>query len=248
MRSPRIPAPTFAEEPRIAWLQRAARACAAASPRRGRQPDLGWGAGRPGCWSPRTSTPCSRSAPTCRLERDGHDLVGPGVGDNAAAVAVTLAVVGDLLGRDDVRPGAVAFTVGEEGSATWRRDGRVRRARSARLRRGRGPHARRRSASMPSAACAHVSRRAAPGGHSWYDRVAPQRDPRLCPPARSGSAVSTRRRPVNVGLVDGRPVGQHDRRPAEMVIERRAIDQRDLDHFSATLEELAVPAASSRSR
>ena len=52
------------------------------------------------------------------IERDENDLVGPGVGDNAAAV---MALVWTLEPMSELPPGlVVAFTVGEEGLGNLR--------------------------------------------------------------------------------------------------------------------------------
>lgn len=49
------------------------------------------------------------------MRREGEDLLGAGVGDNAAAVAVAINVVEEVLKGGSLAAGAVAFTVCEEG-------------------------------------------------------------------------------------------------------------------------------------
>jgi tripeptide aminopeptidase len=88
-----IPAPTFSESARIDWIERRL----SASPGALRRDGVGnllwtWGDGRPELmlaahvdtvFGPETVLSC---------RREGSWLVGPGVGDNAAAIAVAIAV------------------------------------------------------------------------------------------------------------------------------------------------------------
>ncbi len=235
-----IPAPTFAEGERIAWLEQRL----AALPGRRRRDAAGnliweWGEGRPRVLVAAHVDTVFAATTELRFERDGTDLVGPGVGDNAAAVAVAVEVVGDLL-RDGLGgPGAVAFTVGEEGlgnlcGAT---------AACAEL----CPDA---FVALEGHMLDHVyvdavgSLRArvtvtAPGGHSWEDRGALSAIHELFRLAAQLLELGTAAAPVNVGTVEGgRSVNTIADR-AELVVERRAIDQGDLDRFAAALERLA---------
>ncbi|OJU84681.1 MAG: hypothetical protein BGO11_14625 [Solirubrobacterales bacterium 70-9] len=235
-----VPAPTFAEEARIAWLE----ARLAELPGRRRRDAAGnliweWGEGRPRVLLAAHVDTVFPADTELRFERDGSDLVGPGVGDNAAAVAVAIDVVGDLLREALGGPGAVAFTVGEEGlgnlcGAT---------AACAELR--------------PEAFIAlegHMLDRVyvdsvgslraritvtAPGGHSWEDRGAPSAIHEIFRLAAGLLELGTEAAPVNVGTVaGGRSVNTIADR-AELVVERRAIDQAELDAFAAALEALA---------
>lgn len=238
-----IPAPTFAEGERIAWLERRLTGL----PGRRRRDGVGnliweWEEGRPRVLLAAHVDTVFPADTQLRFERDGSDLVGPGVGDNAAAVAVAVEVVGDLLRAGPLAAGAVAFTVGEEGL------GNLHGA---------------------SAACAelrpeffvaleghmldHVyvdavgSLRArltvtAPGGHSWEDRGAPSAIHEIFRLASQLLDHGTVAAPVNVGTVAGgrsvNTIADH----AELVIERRAVDHAELDRFAAALDQLA-PAA-----
>ena len=116
-----IPSPTFAEEPRLEWLvERLGDA-----PGECHRDAVGnliwsWGSERPRLLVTAhvdtvfpTTTPLS-------VERNGDWLVGPGVGDNAAAIAVTVRVVEHLLHTRNLRAAAVAFTVCEEGLGNLR--------------------------------------------------------------------------------------------------------------------------------
>lgn len=236
-----IPAPTFAEGERIAWLERRL----AELPGRRHRDAVGnliweWGEGRPRVLVAAHVDTVFPAGTELRFERDGSRLVGPGVGDNAAAVAVVVEVVRELLRAGDPAPGAVAFTVGEEGL------GNLRGA---------------------SAACAELAPEAfvaveghmldevvvdavgslrarvevtAAGGHSWTDRGSPSAIHELVRLAATLIALGTPEAPVNIGtLAGGRSVNSIADR-AEMVVERRAIDQAELDRFAAALDDLAA--------
>jgi acetylornithine deacetylase/succinyl-diaminopimelate desuccinylase-like protein len=171
------------------------------------------------------------SAP--EITRDADDLVGPGIGDNAAAVIALVSVLESLGG---LPPGvAIAFTVGEEGL------GNLRGARHAceRLRptwalavEGHG---------LDSVVTNHVGSVRArievngPGGHSWWDRGIPSAIHALAelaaPLARAGA---------NIGAIAGGGAVNAIAAHADMLVELRSLEQDDLTAFSSELEALTV--------
>ncbi len=234
-----IPSPTFAEEPRLEWLVERLRD----APGECHRDAVGnliwsWGSERPRLLVTAhvdtvfpTTTPLS-------VERNGDWLVGPGVGDNAAAIAVTVRVVEHLLHTRNLRAAAVAFTVCEEGL------GNLRGARQAC------------SDLEPEAVIAveghgldvivcdaHGSVRArltidGPGGHAWTDRARPSAVHEL---VQLGSALIAHGKvdaPVNIGLITGglsiNGIAEH----AELLVEKRSSDPAELASFVSLLNEL----------
>lgn len=117
----RIPAPTFAEEARLAWVEeRLSRLPGAAERDRAGNVVWRWGAGAPRLLVLAHVDTVFPAGTELGARRDGDALVGPGVGDNAAAVVVAIEVTGRLLREQALAPGAVAFTVGEEGLGNLR--------------------------------------------------------------------------------------------------------------------------------
>jgi acetylornithine deacetylase/succinyl-diaminopimelate desuccinylase-like protein len=169
------------------------------------------------------------------MKRDGDDLVGPGVGDNASAV---MALIWALEAMP-VTPArlAVAFTVGEEGLGNLRG----------------GLHACR--ALRPDAAIAveghgldevtteHVGSVRArvtvsgPGGHSWWDRRTPSAIHALVRIADQLAGDG-----ANVGKISGGEAVNAIAGHAEMLVERRSLEQPELEAFEARFGALAVPA------
>ena len=113
-----IAAPTFAERPRIDWLEQRLAARPAPLPRRRRESDLDLGEGRPRLLVAAHVDTVFPAETVLRFERDDSWLVGPGIGDNAAAVVVALHVVGELLERQEVAPGASCSPSARRASAT----------------------------------------------------------------------------------------------------------------------------------
>ena len=132
-------------------------------------------------------------------------------------------------------PGAVAFTVGEEGLGNLRGvHGGLRRARAGRGRRGRGPRPRARDRRCgrepPRPRARHRARRPLVG----RSRAA-ERDPRAA--RRSGRRLRANPRadvPVNVGLVSGGRSVNTIAGEAELAVEARALDERALERFART--------------
>ena len=225
-----VPAPTFAEEARVEWLER--RLAAAAGERhRDAAGNLlwTWGGGRPRLLLAVHVDTVFGAETALAVRRERNRLIGPGIGDNAAAVAVAVHVVEGLLASGQaLAPGAVAFTVGEEGL------GNLRGARSAceELR--------------PDAVIAvegHMlgsvlvdavgSLRArvtvrGPGGHSWADRGRPSAIHALVGLAAEIARAGTEEAPVNIGMISGgRSVNS-------------IADEAELEAFSTSLAALTV--------
>ncbi|MFN8217881.1 MAG: M20/M25/M40 family metallo-hydrolase [Solirubrobacterales bacterium] len=236
-----IPAPTMAEEARAEWL--AARL--EGLPGRRRRDAVGnliweWGEGRPRVLLAAHLDTVFPAETPLEFRRDGDDLIGPGVGDNAAAVAVAVEVVAELLEERALAPGAVAFTVGEEGLGNLR--GALHACREL------APEAfvaleGHMLETVVVDAVGSVRARvsvSAPGGHSWSDRGQPSAIHELVAVASALLAMSAAEAPVNVGTISGgRSVNTLADR-AELVVECRSISQRALDRFEAELAELAV--------
>jgi acetylornithine deacetylase/succinyl-diaminopimelate desuccinylase-like protein len=236
-----IPAPTFAEEARLAWLEARTAGLPGSRSRDGAGNLVWrWGDGRPGLLLLAHVDTVFAAGTDLAVRVDGGDLVGPGVGDNAAAVTVAVEVVGRLLERHELAPGAVAFTVGEEGL------GNLRGATAACLElepelvialEGHGlEHV---LVDAIGSVRARVEVRG-PGGHSWVDRGAASAIHALVPLAERLLELATPETPVNVGLVSGgRSVNAIADR-AELVVEMRSLEPGPLDSFADALRDLAV--------
>jgi len=173
------------------------------------------------------------------IQRDGW-LCGPGIGDNAIAVATAVAVIERALAGPGEKPLAVVFTVGEEGL------GGLRGAR----------HACRELA--PEAVLAlegHGSDRVftdavgslrvrltvtGPGGHSWWDRGRASAVHELVRLLTGMIASVPAPLSVNVGLVDGGTGVNAIAARASATVEWRATDQAALDRQEAALAELTT--------
>jgi acetylornithine deacetylase/succinyl-diaminopimelate desuccinylase-like protein len=158
-------------------------------------------------------------------------LVGPGVGDNAAAV---MTVVWALSALDSVPAGlAVAFTVGEEGLGNLR--GALNACRSLQPAMAialEGHHLDEIVTDHVGSTRARVSV-SGPGGHSWADRGTPSAIHALLP-IGTGLAASG----ANIGTISGGSAVNAIAAAAELLVERRSIDQSELDAFEAEVHEL----------
>ncbi len=229
-----IPAPTGGEDARLHWLE--ARLAGRSGTRsRDGAGNLIWRAGGGPVQlllMAHVDTVFPASTPL-RIAPDGGDLVGPGVGDNAAAV---MALVWTLERLETLPAGlAVAFTVGEEGLGNLR--GAIRVC----------------SDLNPAAAVAveghglddvvvdHVGSVRArlsvtgPGGHSWWDRGTPSAIHGLI-----GIAGELAGAGANIGTIAGGRSVNAIADAAEALVERRALDQAELEAFERGLDLLAV--------
>jgi tripeptide aminopeptidase len=165
--------------------------------------------------------------------RDDGGLIGPGVGDNAAAV---MTVIWALSALDSIPSGlAVAFTVGEEGLGNLR--GALHACRELRpamaiALEGHG---------LDEVVTEHVGSTRArvavrgPGGHSWSDRGTPSTIHALLAIGAELAASG-----ANIGRISGGGAVNAVAAEAELLVERRSIEQPELDAFEAEVRELRV--------
>lgn len=171
--------------------------------------------------------------PSITVRKEGGDLVGPGVGDNAAAV-ITLINSLESMPSDPLRL-AVAFTVAEEGLGNLRGAlhacAALRPAMAIALE-GHG---------LDNVITEHVGSVRArvtvngPGGHSWWDRERPSATHalvRLADQLAEGGA--------NVGTICGGSAVNAIASSAEMLIEQRSLHASELEWFTARLRKLAL--------
>ncbi len=235
-----IPSPTFAEHARLNWIARRL----AQSPGRHRRDEVGnviwwWGGERPSVLlTAHVDTVFPASTPIV-IKREGSRMVGPGVGDNAAAIAVAIHVVDDMLRTKEIGSGAVAFTVGEEGL------GNLRGARHAcaNLRpaavialEGHGLE------SVVADALGSIRARIAidgPGGHAWRDRTRPSAIHALVGIAAETLRHGDEQSPINIGLIQGGLAVNAIASDAGLVVEKRSADARELAAFVDYLEALS---------
>jgi acetylornithine deacetylase/succinyl-diaminopimelate desuccinylase-like protein len=238
------PAPTFAEEPRLRWLEQ--RLSGRPGERdRDRAGNLvwSWGQGKPRLvLAAHVDTVFSPDS-DLTVREDGDDLVGPGVGDNAAAVAVAVGVVEALLTEAELAPGAVAFTVGEEGLGNLRGATEVCRSLAPEAFIALEGHG---LDEVLVEAVGSVRARVevrGPGGHSWEDRGAPSAIGGLLGLAEQVRALDSPVAPVNIGTIEGGRSINTIADGARMLVERRALEQEPLDQFTRLVEslELATP-------
>jgi tripeptide aminopeptidase len=227
-----VPAPTGEERARIEWLERRLRGVA------GRRTvdevgNLIWRSD----WGPlellflaHVDTVFDAATPL-RIRREGDVLIGPGVGDNAAAV---MAIVWAFAGATELPPGVgVAFTVGEEGLGNLRGATHActeLRPRLAIALEGHGLD------DVVVEAVGSIRARlqvAGPGGHSWWDRGTPSAIHALVELA--GELLVE---PVNIGSIRGGRSVNAIAESAELLVERRSTDPDELEAFAGTLTRL----------
>jgi acetylornithine deacetylase/succinyl-diaminopimelate desuccinylase-like protein len=228
------PAPTGAEAARREWLERRL----ASAPGERATDEVGNLVWRFGSDRPRLlvlahiDTVFAADTPL-DIRIDGDELVGPGVGDNAAGVLCAVWVLEAMAAVPDGL--AVAFTVGEEGLGNLR--GALHACQrltpqAALALEGHG---------LDKVVADHVgSVRATlavdgPGGHSWHDRGAPSAIHAITRLANELIAPG-----VNIGKIAGgrsvNAIADH----AEMLVERRALDPSEIDAFERTLDRCSV--------
>src|ERR1700744_5455935 len=169
------------------------------------------------------------------IERDGDALVGPGVGDNAAAVITVLSAL-EQMPRPPDGP-AVAFTVAEEGLGNLRGARHVCRELAPAAAMAVEGHG------LDTVITDHVGSVRArvavrgPGGHSWWDRGTPSALHALIEVARGLMTEG-----ANVGRLSGGGAVNAIAADAEMLTELRSLNDADLTGFEQTLGALEVTA------
>lgn len=238
----RIPAPTFEEARRIDWIEHRL----TGAPGRRRRDDVGnliweWGDQQPRLlicahvdtvFGPEVALDC---------RRDGPFLMGPGIGDNAVAVAMVITVAEKLLGAVELAPAAIAFTVGEEGP------GNLRGAFAACLElqpraliaiEGHGLD--RIFVDAVGSVRASVAVQG-PGGHSWVNRDKPSAIHALLELGLHCVRLSDPTLTINIGSISGGRSVNAIADQSEMILEARSLDEPRLDSFSDQLVALRVP-------
>jgi tripeptide aminopeptidase len=235
------PAPTFAEEPRMRWLSgRLDR-----SPGRCRRDSVGnliwdWGTGRPRVVLAAHVDTVFPAGTDLTVRSHGPDLVGPGVGDNAAAVAVAVNVVEALLDDRGLAPGAVAFTVGEEGLGNLRGAANLCRSLDPEAFVAIEGHGLDEVLTDAVGSIRARIRVTGPGGHSWENRGAQSAIHGLIGIAAELLGLDRSDAPVNIGTLEGGRSVNTIADDASMLVERRALDQEPLDQFEHALGSLTL--------
>ncbi|MBV9335509.1 MAG: M20/M25/M40 family metallo-hydrolase [Solirubrobacterales bacterium] len=230
-----IPAPTGEESARLAWLERRLSA-GPGSLTRDAVGNLVWRFG-----SPRPPAlllmahvdTVFAGLEKIEISREGDALVGPGIGDNAAAVIAVTSVLEEMPAVPTEI--AVVFTVGEEGLGNLR--GALHACRELRPElaiavEGHG---------LDEVVIEHVGNARArlrvtgPGGHSWSDRGTPSAIHALLE-IGSGLAHSG----ANIGTISGGEAVNAIAAHAELLVERRSLEQPELDAFDEEVRRLRV--------
>lgn len=231
-----VPAPTGGEEARVRWLEERL-AGAAGSRARDEVGNLVWRRDD----EPRPPElllmahvdTVFAGVEKIEVVRSGDELIGPGVGDNAAAV---MAVVWTLASIEAVPPGlAVAFTVGEEGLGNLRGALHVCRSLKPAMAIAVEGHG------LDEVVTEHVGSTRAqlaahgPGGHSWSDRGTPSAIHALLAVGSQLAASG-----ANVGRISGGGAVNAIAAEAELLVERRSVAQAELDAFEGSVTRLSL--------
>jgi tripeptide aminopeptidase len=233
------PAPTFGEEPRMRWLSDRLEG----SPGRRERDGVGnmiwaWGTGRPRVVVAAHVDTVFSAETDLTVRSSGADLVGPGIGDNAAAIAVAVNVVENLLADAPLAPGAVAFTVGEEGL------GNLRGATNVCSSLEPGAFVAIEGHGLDEVLTDAVGsirvriRVTGRGGHSWKNRGTPSAINGLIKLASELRALDSFDAPVNIGTLDGGRSVNTIADDASMLVERRALGRDPLEEFERALSHL----------
>lgn len=236
-----VPAPTFREGPRLDWLEERL----AGAPGRRYRDSAGsviWmlGEGRPEVLvTAHVDTVFSDGVPL-EVQRLGGLLVGPGIGDNAVAIATVVGVAEELVKCSFTAPWAVAFTVGEEGLGNLRGSATAcdeLRPRHVIAVEGHGLDR------IFVDAVGSVRARivvGGPGGHSWVDRGMPSAVHALLAVTAELLRDSSADAPVNIGVVSGGESVNAIAAEATALVELRSLEERRLEEFSSSLTELVL--------
>ena len=168
-------------------------------------------------------------------ERDGW-LCGPGIGDNAIAVATAVAVC------EHARPGplAVVFTVGEEGLGGLRGAHHACRELAPEAVLALEGHGADRVFTEAVGSLRVRLTVTGPGGHSWWDRGRPSAVHELVSLLHALTGTAAAPLSVNVGLLDGGTGVNAIAARASAAVEWRATDQAALDRQETALADLTV--------
>lgn len=169
-------------------------------------------------------------------EHDGW-LCGPGIGDNAVAVATTVAVA-----ERDPAPGplVIVFTVAEEGLGALRGARHACRELAPEAVLALEGHGLDRVFTEAVGSLRVRLTMTGPGGHSWWDRGRPSAVHALVGLLDELIASATDRCPVNVGLIDGGTGVNAIAATASAAVEWRSAEQAELDQRAAALAGLKV--------
>jgi tripeptide aminopeptidase len=235
------PAPTFDEVPRMRWLsERLSRAPGRRTLDGAGNTIWSWGTDRPRVVLAAHVDTVFDADTDLTVRAEGAGLVGPGIGDNAAAVAVAVNVVESLLAGGELASGAVAFTVGEEGLGNLR--GAIAAVDALRpdafvALEGHGLD----EVIVDAVGSIRAQIRVTgPGGHSWVNHETPSAIDGLMMLAAEVRELGSADAPVNIGTINGgRSVNTIAER-ATMLVERRALDQEPLHRFEDGVGALAL--------
>jgi tripeptide aminopeptidase len=233
-----IPAPTFAEGERIAWLEERLRT-SSGTRWRDDAGNLIWSIGDcpPEILITAHLDTVFDAATPHEIFRDDGFLRGPGIGDNAAAVAVALNVFENL---PCPLSAAVAFTVGEEGLGNLRgaREA-VATLKPAAVIALEGHGLDRIVVDAVGSVRARVGVRG-PGGHPWVDRGAPSALHALFTVGAALFAAANDDLIVNIGTVAGGRTVNSIADCSEFLVEARSLDSKLLESFDNRLGALDV--------
>ena len=179
------------------------------------------------------------------LERTAQIARGPGIGDNALAVAAALAVVRAFELREAQHSLVVAFTVGEESHGNLKGARQLLAGAAAiasvvlAIEGHRGEEL---GVEMP-ASSRFTLEITAPGGHSWWDRGRPSALHELIHFASELIALAPKHCPgvsVNVGTLRGGSGVTAIAGHAEAAFEGRSVSSEQVDAFAALAERLSA--------
>ena len=236
------PAPTFDEAPRMRWLsERLSRAPGQRSCDRAGNTIWSWGPDAPRVVLAAHVDTVFPAGTDLTVRAAGDQLIGPGIGDNAAAVAVAVNVVERLLTDGELASGAVVFTVGEEGLGNLR--GAIAAVDVLRpdafvALEGHGLD----EVIVDAVGSVRAQIRVTgPGGHSWEDRGTPSAIDGLMTLAADVRKLESAEAPVNIGTISGGRSINTIAESATMLVEQRALEQERLQQFENGVCALALP-------
>ncbi len=179
------------------------------------------------------------AAPRGISERDGW-LCGPGIGDNAIAVATTVAVAERDLAAPGELPLAIVFTVGEEGLGGLRGARHAcRELRPAAVLALEGHGIDRVFTTAVGSLRVRLTV-TGPGGHSWWDRGRPSAVHELVRVLHAMAAAVPAGLSFNAGLIDGGTGVNAIAGRASATVEWRSTDPATLTRQDAALAGLAA--------